>query len=371
MPPRLRQPALLLLLIPLLAGSGCATKLGPKSIRPDRANYNEGIVHSENEQLLLNLVRLRYRDRPMFLELQSVVSQRSLRGQLSGGATLGIDGTGGNEGVVGGSVGFEEKPTVTYTPLKGEDFARRILTPLTPETIILLSNSGWSIERLFLICVSRLNGLENAPSASGPTPEDAPVFEEFHELAAMLREAQKAGWLTLQVFRTPDQPLPQIDVIIAVPPDEELEGDSDRTLLRQRLNLAPGEHRVKLTAALRPTQENEVALNPRSLMGVFYFLSQAVEPPPEHEEAGLVTVTLDASGDRFDWTRVTGGVLRVHSTHDKPDQAFVAVRHRNYWFYIDDTDLNSKSTFNLLHFLLSLKSGGEAGQAPILTLPAG
>lgn len=351
--------------------TGCATKMGPNAIRPDRANYNQSIVDSADEQLLLNLVRLRYRDRPLFLELQSVVSQRTLRGDLSGGMTIGVDGGGGNEGFVGASAGFEEKPTVTYTPLQGEDFARRILTPLTPETIILLSNSGWSIERLFLICVSRLNGVENASSASGPTPEQPPEFEEFHELAGTLREMQQAGLLTLQVFRVPEQNLPQIEVIIDVPSEAEAARDDQLARIRERLNLKTGEHRLRLTSALRPSQENEIALNPRSLMGVFYFLSQAVETPTEHEEQGLVTVTQDSAGNRFDWSQVTGRVFRVRSQPARPDRAFVAVRHRGYWFYIDDADLNSKTTFNLLHFLLSLQSGGDAGKAPILTLPAG
>ncbi len=351
--------------------SGCATKMGPSGIRPDTENYNEAIARSADEQLLLNLVRLRYRDRPLFLELQSVVSQRSLRGDVNGGMKIGVGGGGGNEGVVGVSGTYEEKPTVTYTPLKGEDFARRILTPLTPETIILLSNSGWSIERLFLICVSRLNGVENAPTASGPTPEAAPDFEEFRELVVTLREMQREGLLTLQVFRTPGQEMPQIEVIIDVPSEVESSLNDRLGRLRSRLNLEEGEHRLRLTSALRPTQENEIALNPRSLMGVFYYLSQAVVPPVEHEEKGLVTVTRDEDGERFDWARVTGQMFAVRSQENKPKDAFVAVRHRGYWFYIADNDLNSKTTFVLLHFLLSLQSGGDAGLAPVLTLPAG
>ncbi|MCB1125978.1 MAG: hypothetical protein KDM81_05745 [Verrucomicrobiae bacterium] len=46
----------------LLAGAtltGSATRMGPAAIRPDRANYNQGIVDSADEQMLLNLVRLR------------------------------------------------------------------------------------------------------------------------------------------------------------------------------------------------------------------------------------------------------------------------------------------------------------------------
>ena len=55
---------------------GCA-KMGPGKIPSARINYCEAIVRSANEQLLLNLVRLRYRDVPLFLDLGSVVTQYS------------------------------------------------------------------------------------------------------------------------------------------------------------------------------------------------------------------------------------------------------------------------------------------------------
>ncbi|UCG16782.1 MAG: hypothetical protein JSV19_01855 [Phycisphaerales bacterium] len=53
------------------------------------------------------------------------------------------------------------------------------------------------------------------------------------------------------------------------------------------------------------------------------------------------------------------------------DESAVAVRYRGYWFYIDDTDLHSKSTFALLRQLFSLPAGQFKGAAPVLTLPVG
>jgi hypothetical protein len=44
------------------------------------------------------------------------------------------------------------------------------------------------------------------------------------------------------------------------------------------------------------------------------------------------------------------------------------VLYRGSWFYIDDSDLNSKSTFNLLSYLLALKSDSASTKAPLLTL---
>ena len=51
-----------------------------------------------------------------------------------------------------------------------------------------------------------------------------------------------------------------------------------------------------------------------------------------------------------------------------PDAA-VAVKYDGDWFYIEETDLDSKSTFNLLLelFKLQIRAGGNA-QIPLLTI---
>ena len=54
---------------------GC-NAIGPRTIPGARINYNEAIARSWDEQLLLNLVRLRYRDTPLFRRvLQSIWHQ--------------------------------------------------------------------------------------------------------------------------------------------------------------------------------------------------------------------------------------------------------------------------------------------------------
>jgi hypothetical protein len=54
-----------------------------------------------------------------------------------------------------------------------------------------------------------------------------------------------------------------------------------------------------------------------------------------------------------------------------PKCAFVAVRYRDYWYYIDDRDQTSKSTFALVTQLNRLDFGRDAPGAPFLTLPVG
>jgi len=58
----------------LVSFAGCATA-GPRAIRQGRFNYNQAISNTRSEQMLANLVRLRYRDPPFFLDVASVSTQ--------------------------------------------------------------------------------------------------------------------------------------------------------------------------------------------------------------------------------------------------------------------------------------------------------
>ena len=58
---------------------GC---LGPRALRHSRVKYNDAIQRSADEQLLLNLVRLRYRDTPSFIELSSLSTQFAFGGHV-------------------------------------------------------------------------------------------------------------------------------------------------------------------------------------------------------------------------------------------------------------------------------------------------
>ena len=134
------------------------------------------------------------------------------------------------------------------------------------------------------------------------------------------------------------------------------------------LGLEEGQRSFALTtdAARR---DGQIAVATRSLMASLFYVSQSVEPPMEDKEAGRVTVTCDSAGNEFDWRKVTGGLMQICSSNSRPDDAYVAVRYRGSWFYIDDSDLTSKSTFSLLTQLFALQAGEIRSTGPILTLP--
>lgn len=350
--------------VPLLAG--CTTSLGPQALPTSRFDYNQAITHSWDEQLLLNLVRLRYRDTMQFLEVSSVIAQYELQGSAGASADL----VRGRDDVLGldAGVAYSERPTISYAPLQGRAFVREILSPISPATIILLSQSGWSIERLLMCCVQQVNELRNAPRAAGPTPANEPEWQDFRHLAHLLRQLQVAGALEVRVRGQEGS-----EETVLVVRRSQLDATTEPSLREalDLLGLPRNRQEFPITRSGMDLRPGEIALRGRSLLGVLFYLSQAVEVPPEDEASGRVTVTRTAGGERFDWQQLTGGMLSIEVAAQPPADAFVRVRYRGHWFFIDDRDLDSKTTFGLLTYLFSLQSAGGGNGSPLLTVSAG
>ena len=149
---RLISCILATLILTLVIG-GCH-QAGPASVKIGRASYNIAIQQTSSEQLLLNLVRLRYRDTPYFMEVSSVST--SFDFDASAAASVSLPESEGKTYGFGVGIGYTESPTVTYTPLQGDRFVRQLMSPVDLNTILLLYHSGWSIERIFRVCLQIL-----------------------------------------------------------------------------------------------------------------------------------------------------------------------------------------------------------------------
>jgi hypothetical protein len=355
---------------------GACTTMGPKSIRSARVNYNRAIIDTRSEQMLTNLVRLHYRDPVYFLEISSVSTQYV----LGAGGSADIGSIGESEiGGIGGTVAYEERPTVMYLPLQGDEFVKRLLSPVPMESIVLLTQTGWRIDRILRCCVVQVNDLKNAPTASGPTPDRPPTFDRYLEMAQTLEALRQAEVLEVRFRRVEPGEEPPV-VPLEVGDDEYLLSVIFRTepgtteheqvaRLRELLDLDPNFNEFYLTKNPTFRGRQEIGILPRSLLGAMSYLSQAVEPPQRDVDAGRVTVTRNPDGSEFNWETLTGGLLQIRSSATRPEGAFIRVQYRGTWFYIDDADLTSKSTFNLLDLLFQLQAGNSTGEGPVLTLP--
>ena len=122
------------------------------------------------------------------MEVSNVASQFSLQKKAS--ITAQLENMANDIFNLGASTAYQEKPTISYSPLQGDKFVQNFLSMLPLKTIALLFHSGWSVERIFRISFQRLNDLENAMGASGSTPQIAPQFKEFLKAVMFLRELQ-------------------------------------------------------------------------------------------------------------------------------------------------------------------------------------
>jgi hypothetical protein len=344
-----------LLAAALLLGA-CQT-VGPQSLKYGRGQYNEVVQRTDGEQLLLNLVRLRYRDAPMFLEVTSISSSLSLE--------LGANVTGTIPQTVnpGGGVLYTERPTITYAPLSGERFGRQFLTPVELRILLLLYHSGWAIDRILKVFVQKLGPLPNAPRASGPTPALAPRYQEFFRACELLRGLWEEGLIDLGYTVRGEDP------VVVVRIDATAADSAQVAELSRLLGLAAPTTTLLLSPTIRPGDPTLIPVVPRSLLAAMYYTSQGVEVPASDVRDGRVTLTRDIGGQPFDWRRITGNILRVHHARRRPGDAFLSVGYRGRWWYIDDGDLDSKSTFSFLRQALEMLSGEVKQTGPLLTLP--
>ena len=66
---------------------GCS-QTGPRTVTVGRPLYNVAVQRTNNEQLLLNLVRLKYRDTPFFLAVASVSTNFEFEAEANAGMIL-------------------------------------------------------------------------------------------------------------------------------------------------------------------------------------------------------------------------------------------------------------------------------------------
>ena len=348
---------LVLILTALL--SGCQSAFGPQALARTHPAYNEAIIASINEQMLQNLVRMRYRDVPFFLEIGSVTASLTLG--ANAGVEAGVNFGGGDSLSPSAGIAYSDKPTISYTPLQGEDLLKSILSPLQLEDILVLTQSGWNIDRVFGLCFERINNLYNAPNASGPTPKQEPVHEKFGELMDALRILQKNQ--LIEIGRRGDKDI----VIKLVTDNDRFKYEIDQVYGLLELDRSVNE--FILNTDFLEMKNTRWTVRTRSISGVLYYLSHNVETPAHHQGV-LVTDTRLKGGGSFDWSDTPAGRLfKVRTSQEQPQNAYIATRYRSHWFYIQDDELEHKSTFMLLRQLFDLQAGQRQSTGPTLTLP--
>jgi hypothetical protein len=313
--PRLNAciPLIALLAVPVFLG-GCA-QFGPSALSAGRPLYNIAVQETESQQLLLNIVRQRYRDPVLFLDVTSISSGFSR--QASAG-WLGNTGSSNIGGTLGGSI--SESPFITYAPNTGEAFVRQMMTPLDITTLALIVQAGWSIERTLLIVGESVNELRNTPSDRNPQTG----YLKFHEVVSSLRDLQRDGKLSLGAEMVKDDTEPRLSLLVA--PDAV---KSEPYLkVCKAIKVACDGRPLHLRQAIGASIDDEtMVLATRSLFSAMYFLSQGVDVPEKDVASGVASRKSVVSGGPFDQAGTGETLFHIRTSAEEPELASVKVQY--------------------------------------------
>lgn len=364
-----------IVLLGLLVLSGC-TSIGAKKLPEDRFNYNAAIVQSRNEQMLLNLVRLRYVEIPDFLRVSSVITSYSYQGNIGVGTTQ-AEGNSVPDLFRGdANLSYSQQPTITYIPLAGQEFALRMFRPIPVNALFTLGDADWQVDILLQIMLQRINDVENMSFAQLPSPGQMDKVQRFQREMEKLNRFQRVlkrlilllDNQALEVYQArqmEDERQPSLTVRFKRDLPANIQALSDE--LRHELNLDPDIDDFVITERMMRREADEITIKSRSLMSVMSFLSRGIEVPRQDRDDGRVVALPPMVREEI----LALLPLHVHTQKQRPQDPYVAVRYRNDWFYIDHSDIKSKRTFAAMLVLFQLAAPTARGVAPVLTLPAG
>src|SRR5262249_16297859 len=176
-----------------LGVGGCA--FGPKVLEKTHWRYNEAVRRVDEEQLLRNIVRLRYNETALELNVSSIASQYELDGAAEARPFFIAPNTSKSKVIFRTfpsilpdvSISGANRPTIPLVPADNGDAVQRFLTPITADTLVFLFQTSWPVSTVTRLWVERVNGVPNAASASGPPQRTAPDFARFRRIAELLQ----------------------------------------------------------------------------------------------------------------------------------------------------------------------------------------
>lgn len=343
----------------MFAFSGCAPIGAPTVVR-DRFDYTTAVAESWKNQMLLNIVKIRYGDAPIFLDVASIVNQYSLETELNAEFGWSFPPR-GNEQTLGGTGRYYDRPTVSYNLMTGEEFARSLMAPIPPVSVMAIIESGYPIDLVFRLLVHSINGIRNQYGGVARMRRADP---DFYPLIENMKNIQDVGAVSLQVRKQKDGEA--LVMFFRKPPAAKHEAAIHE--VKKTLGLQDEANQFHIVYGITPGSTTEIALLTRSMLEILTDISAFAEVPPEHVAEKRVIPTMASEGEGL-----RPPLIHIKYAQNKPEDAnaFVAVPYHGVWFWIDDRDYHSKKVFSFLMFVMTLTESGGKDGGPMVTISAG
>ncbi len=175
----------------MLSLAGC---LSPPTLNRAVLAYDEAITDAISKQLLINIAREHHHEPIHFTGVTNVAATFDFR--LNAGATPTLTGEHGRTlvPVFGGSIA--ENPTISITPIEGEEFTKRLLTPFQESKLTLLLRQGIDVDLLLRLMAQELRlKHKGAEIAYHNSPSSKDGYDMFRKVVLHLSAIQDANRL--------------------------------------------------------------------------------------------------------------------------------------------------------------------------------
>ncbi len=326
------------------------THLGPQHVETQRNSYSDIIALSEKQELLANIVRAKYNDPPVFLQIKTITVAPSLR--MRTGLNVSYDSNeGGLASSIGPSIEYTEEPRIIFSPLSGSEFASELLLPTGLMPMYLMLVNGFRFDKVANLALISINDISNLRSSSKQERN------KFRNVIETIQDLINQGI-----------------IYVTVTEQSIIEGLSELTVkvknnnmfhpkvieLVTLLNLdikSLNEIQIKIGQS---ADVNHINVHTRSLLSVINYLSNYVEVP----EADINQVW------PVNFSTELNRPIDIKHSVQEPFNAHVSIKHRGHWFFIDETDIESQNSLYLLRIMFDLQSErDENSNSLLLTLP--
>ncbi len=330
----------------IFLNGGCQI-LGSEGIKQGRGRFNSAIHKTNEEELLINILRISQNRMPLFLEITDITSLMSAGANGSASATLPESAS--KTYSLQGQLSYSETPTVRYRPIQGDALVKQIYSPISTEHIGLLAMSDWAIDDLFYLTVLRFD-VEgpDAPQEESPASIDQSKPDDNPNVTN--RDSGKRS-VTAQSMQTRSHPIDSTSDPAA---------DFYQKLSNALPEKSPAKRTIIAIRALRQLQlERKLRIRVRRI---------ALESKATNVEKHEIRVTKDAQGNKTGSTEITsqepgprsgGGtvdqiVIDIHCQEDEACKTFIES--------VNGASINSNSKSKPIRIVLQAGTEGF-GQA--------
>lgn len=347
-----------LLALPWL--TACSS-IGPGTVPRDRFDYSSAVADSWKQQALLNIVKLRYSDNVVFVDVAQIVSGYTFQGTVSG--AVGQSNPSGAPGNlskynVGAQGTYIDRPTITYTPLTGQQYMKGLLTPVAPSSVLFLMQAGYAADFIMLMTVDSINGLNNRSVAPARMNAGDP---EFFQVVELMRKVQRSGDIGMRV--EVDKVKKETTLLTFHRRALNSELQSERAEIGRLLRLDPNVNEYNVSYGMSAGGGSNIDMTTRSLAQIMLELAGTVDIPKVHLDDGSVYPVPPP-------IESAKPLMHVRSGTERPKNPFAAVQYEGHWFWIDRSDLASKRTFSFLMAIFNFAETGKPENLPLVTIPA-